>query len=261
MMSRLRASPPLEGRPLDDVVRVGQAAHFPALPAAQLRYFDVAPGTRVLAHCHWQPQPWEHPTLIALHGLESSSDAHYVRGLADKAFAAGFNAVRLNQRNCGGTEQLSDGLYHSGLTGDPLAVMRELVEVDGLPAFAVAGYSLGGNLTLKLAGDFGANPPQELRAVCAVSPTMDLAVCVDALEERQNAHLSVAFRAQPEAAHAAQGRGVSRQVVARCAAAASQRSASSTTRTRRRITASATPPTTTTAPARCASSTESACRR
>jgi len=165
----------------------GSSRAFPALPPAQPRLFDVAPGTRVLAHCHWQPRPWEHPTLIALHGLESSSDAHYVRGLADKAFAAGFNAVRLNQRNCGATEHLSDSLYHSGLTGDPLAVMRELIGVDGLKTFAIAGYSLGGNLTLKLAGDFGANPPKELCAVCAVSPTMDLAVCVDALEEKQNA--------------------------------------------------------------------------
>jgi hypothetical protein len=162
----------------------GKPRRFPALPPPQPRFFDVAPGTQVLAHCHWQPRPWEHPTLIALHGLESSSDAHYVRGLADKAFAAGFNAVRLNQRNCGATEHLSDSLYHSGLTGDPVAVMRELIDVDGLKAFAIAGYSLGGNLTLKLAGE---NPPKELRAVSAVSPTMDLAVCVDALEEKQNA--------------------------------------------------------------------------
>jgi predicted alpha/beta-fold hydrolase len=165
----------------------GRPRQFPRLPAAQARYFSVAPGTKVLAHCHWQPKPWERPTLIALHGLESSSDAHYVRGLADKAFAAGFNAVRLNQRNCGGTERLSDSLYHSGLTHDPIAVMRELMEIDGLTAFAVAGYSLGGNLALKLAGEYGADTPDALRAVCAVSPTMDLAVCVDALEARQNA--------------------------------------------------------------------------
>ena len=165
----------------------GKPRAFPSLPRPEVRYFDVAPDARVKALCHWQVRRWEHPTLIALHGLESSSDAHYVRGLADKAFAAGFNAVRLNQRNCGGTEHLSDGLYHSGLTGDPIAVMRELIEVDGLTAFGIAGYSLGGNLTLKLAGDYGDNAPKELRAVCAVSPTMDLAVCVDALEERQNA--------------------------------------------------------------------------
>ena len=165
----------------------GKPRDFPALPRPEPRYFDVAPGSRVLAQCHWQSRPWEHPTLIALHGLESSSEAHYVRGLAAKAFAAGFNAVRLNQRNCGRTEHLSDSLYHSGLTGDPIAVMRELIDVDGLGAFAIAGYSLGGNLALKLAGDYGSAPPQELRAVCAVSPTMDLAVCVDALEEKQNA--------------------------------------------------------------------------
>jgi predicted alpha/beta-fold hydrolase len=164
----------------------GKPRRFPALPTAQPRLFDVARGTRVLAHCHWHARPWEHPTLIALHGLESSSDAHYVRGLAAKAFASGLNIVRLNQRNCGGTEHLSDGLYHSGLTHDPIAVMKELIEVDGLRAFAIAGYSLGGNLALKIAGDFGADPPKELRAVCAVSPTMDLAVCVDALEEKQN---------------------------------------------------------------------------
>ena len=64
--------------------------------------------------------------------------------------------------------------------------MRELIEVDGLRSFAVVGYSLGGNLALKLAGDFGAHPPKELCAVCAVSPTMDLAECVEALERPSN---------------------------------------------------------------------------
>ena len=164
----------------------GKPRSFPRLPRAIPRYFDVAPSTRVLAHCHWQERPWEHPTFVLLHGLESSSEAHYVRGISEKAYAVGFNAVRLNQRNCGGTEDLSDSLYHSGLTDDPLAVLRELREVDGLSRFCVAGYSLGGNLTLKLAGDFGAQPPPWLCAVCAVSPTMDLAVCVEALELPQN---------------------------------------------------------------------------
>jgi hypothetical protein len=121
-----------------------------------------------------------------LHGLEGSSEAHYVRGIADKGFRAGLNVIRLNQRNCGGTEHLSPGLYHSGLTQDPAAVLRELIEVDGLPAVAVAGYSLGGNLALKLAGDYGSSAPPALRAICAVSPTMDLERCVTALERREN---------------------------------------------------------------------------
>jgi predicted alpha/beta-fold hydrolase len=123
---------------------------------------------------------------MLMHGLEGSSIAHYMRGIADKAWAAGWNVVRLNQRNCGNTEHLSRGLYHSGLTGDPLFVLRELIERDGIRAVAVAGYSLGGNLALKLAGELGEAAPPELKAVCAVSPTMDLAPCVEALERRAN---------------------------------------------------------------------------
>jgi predicted alpha/beta-fold hydrolase len=164
----------------------GRPRQFPTLPPATERFFDVAPHARVLAHCHWQAERERHPALLALHGLESSSNAHYMRGMADKAFAAGFNVILLNQRNCGGTEQLSAGLYHSGLTADADHVIRELAVVDGVNAIVLAGYSLGGNLALKLAGDYGDAPPPQLRAVCAVSPVMDLELCVRALERRQN---------------------------------------------------------------------------
>jgi predicted alpha/beta-fold hydrolase len=159
---------------------------FPRLPAPLVRYFDVAPDARVLAHCHWQPFPRQQATLLALHGLEGSSEAHYMRGLAEKALAAGMNAVRLNQRNCGGTEHLSAGLYHSGLTEDVRAVVRELLTVDQLPAIALVGYSLGGNLALKLAGELGDAAPSALVAVAAVSPTLDLGLSVAALERREN---------------------------------------------------------------------------
>jgi predicted alpha/beta-fold hydrolase len=159
---------------------------FPDLPPPDARYFDVASDACVLAHCHWQPDRQAHPTLIALHGLEASSDAHYMRGMASKAWRRGFNVVRLNQRNCGGTEHLSAGLYHSGLTADPLFVLRELIATDRLPQIAIAGYSLGGNLALKLAGELGRNAPPELVAVAAVSPVLELETCVRAIERREN---------------------------------------------------------------------------
>jgi predicted alpha/beta-fold hydrolase len=164
----------------------GRPRRFPNLPAPVPRWFDVAADARVLAHVHWQPAPHTRPTLLCLHGLEGSSEAHYMRGLASKAWARGWNAVLLNQRNCGGTEHLSAGLYHSGLTADPRAVIEQLVAVDGLPAIAVVGYSLGGNLTVKLAGEYGTAAPAALRACAAVSPTIDLACCVDALERPGN---------------------------------------------------------------------------
>ncbi len=109
-----------------------------------------------------------------------------MRGIADKGFTAGFNIVLLNQRNCGGTEHLSSGLYHSGLSEDPTVVIRELIDLDHLRSVVVIGYSLGGNVTLKLAGDYGDSFPSELRAICVVSPTMDLARCVEALERPPN---------------------------------------------------------------------------
>ena len=79
----------------------GNPRYFPRLPVPTRRYFDVAHDARVVADCHWQPRPWTRPTLVALHGLNGSSEAHYMRGLAAKAFARGTNVVRLNQRNCG----------------------------------------------------------------------------------------------------------------------------------------------------------------
>ena len=159
---------------------------FPALPAPEERYFEVAHDARILAHCHWHPDRHSRLTLIALHGLEGSSDAHYMRGVAAKAWTHGLNVVRLNQRNCGGTEHLSAGLYHSGLTADPLHVLRELVEQDGLSRIAIAGYSLGGNLALKLAGELGTRAPRQLVAVAAVSPVIELETCVRALERPEN---------------------------------------------------------------------------
>src|SRR4029453_8761525 len=110
----------------------GNPRYFPALPPPERRYFDGAPRARVVAECHWQTRRWERPTLVALHGLNGSSGAHYMRGLAAKAFARGLNVVRLNQRNCGDTEHLADGLFHSGLTADARHVIGELSAVDGI---------------------------------------------------------------------------------------------------------------------------------
>ncbi len=111
---------------------------------------------------------------------------HYMRGLADKAWRRGWNVVLLNQRNCGGTESLTPTLYHSGLTHDPRAVIRSLVASEGLTDVGVVGYSLGGNLAVKLAGELAGGSDLPLRAVVAVCPTIDLACCVRAIERRSN---------------------------------------------------------------------------
>lgn len=104
----------------------------------------------------------------------------------EKAFATGFNVLRVNQRNCGGTEHLTPTLYESGLSRDYRAILKELIEKDGLPEIFFAGYSMGGNLVMKMTGEFGARPPRELLGVCAVCPSLDLGASSKASDETRN---------------------------------------------------------------------------
>jgi predicted alpha/beta-fold hydrolase len=159
---------------------------FPALPEPEARLIRVTDDTQVLAHCYWQPDRAGCRTIVALHGLEGSSSVHYMRGIAARGHEQGWNVVLLNQRNCGGTEHLTPGLYHSGLTDDPRAVIRTLAASDGLRDFALVGYSLGGNLTAKLAAELADTPDIPVRAAVAVCPTIDLDRCVHAIERRSN---------------------------------------------------------------------------
>ena len=154
--------------------------------SAEERLFDIEPDVRLLAHCRWQTRRQERPTIVLVHGLEGSSSSGYMLGTGRKAFRAGFNVVRLNVRNCGGTESLTPTLYHSGMSGDILRVFTELSERDRLPEIYLAGFSLGGNLVLKLAGELGADSPPALAGVVAVSPSLDLSACADAIERPQN---------------------------------------------------------------------------
>ncbi|RXH54282.1 YheT family hydrolase [Granulicella sibirica] len=164
------------------------------LPAPEAQLVEVAPGsasqiaTQVLCHCHWQPSEVraDRLTVILLHGLEGSSNSQYVVGNANKLWAAGMNVIRMNMRNCGGTEHLSPTLYHSGLSGDVRAVMHFFLSRERLEHIALVGYSMGGNLVLKLVGELGSEGPKQLRASVGVSPAVDLGPSADMLHRPTN---------------------------------------------------------------------------
>jgi len=139
----------------------------------------------VLCHCHWQKDR-KALTLIVVHGLEGSSESQYMMGIARSGLAAGMNVVRMNQRNCGGMDHCAPTLYNSSRSADVAAVARDLVECDGISSFVLVGFSMGGNLVLKLAGEWGSSGPAEFRAVAAVCPAINLAAGADALHEPAN---------------------------------------------------------------------------
>ena len=159
----------------------------------QPRFFDTSPGVRVLGHCSWQAERHSRPTLLLVHGLEGSADSAYMLGTAEKALAAGFNVVRLNVRSCGGTLDLTPTLYHAGLTDDWRRIIEELSGSDGLDQLYLAGFSLGGNMALKLAGEYGTSVPKALRGIVAVSPSIHLPSCADAIEMRSNLIYRMSF--------------------------------------------------------------------
>ena len=178
-----------------------------SLPEGEDRLFRVDAETQIKGVCHWQrgkpfteaadqlerrlkptlqdDRPRHVPVVVVLHGLEGSCDSNYARGVADKAWIRGLHAIRLNQRNCGGTERLTPTLYNSGLSGDYLAVLMELIG-QGFEKVFFVGYSMGGNLATKMAGELGEGAPKELRGVATVCPALDLSRCADALELGEN---------------------------------------------------------------------------
>lgn len=139
--------------------------------------------SQVLCHCHWQPREVrsQRLTVVLVHGLEGSSNSQYIVGNTARALAAGLNVVRMNMRSCGGTDHLSPTLYHSGRSGDVGVVLNAIVREHQLERVALVGYSMGGNLVLKFAGETGSSTPPQLKAVAGVSPLMDLAASSAAL--------------------------------------------------------------------------------
>ena len=153
--------------------------------ASERRLFRTAPDTQLVGFCHWQPSRRAAQTVVLLHGLEGCCDSHYMQGIAAKAYAVGYNVVRMNQRTCGGTEHLSPTLYNSGLSADYRSVVRELAETERLERIWLIGYSMGGNLLLKATGEMGRTEPALVGTV-AVCPNIDPTRCVLELERPGN---------------------------------------------------------------------------
>jgi len=149
----------------------------------ETKLYDTEPGVQVLVHSQ-APAGQPVAQLILVHGLEGSSAAGYARSLAQAALEAGCSVHRFNMRSCGGTEHLSGRtLYHSGQTSDLFAVIQKLKS--GAPIF-LGGFSLGGNVVLKLAGELGESADRLIAGVMATSTPIDLAACVRELDKPSN---------------------------------------------------------------------------
>lgn len=151
---------------------------------AKATVWATEPGVQVMAMSH-EPERAPAGELFVLHGLEGSHDSGYCQSLAQAALERGFRVHRLNMRGCGGTEELSKTLYHAGLTADLRSILEQRKSEGGGPFF-LAGFSLGGNVVLKLAGELGERGREWIAAVASVSTPIDLHACCLELRKRKN---------------------------------------------------------------------------
>ena len=153
---------------------------------SERRLFLLPDGSRIAVDCSWQPDRTRSPTLIVVHGLEGSSNSPYMLGVTHKAYHYGFNVARLNLRNCGGTEHQTETLYHAGQSDDVRLVVKTLIQQDGLDQIGIIGFSMGGNICLKLAGEWGTHAPKAVLGVVGVSPLVDLTTSWQLIERLEN---------------------------------------------------------------------------
>jgi uncharacterized protein len=123
------------------------------------------------------------PSVIVVHGLESSSRSSQVVGLLRAAHRRGWRGFGINFRSCGGALNRLRRSYHAGETSDLAWVVQQVVARHPEAAVCCAGFSLGGNVLLKYLGEQAATAPPELKAAVAISTPFDLAVSVREMEE------------------------------------------------------------------------------
>jgi len=132
--------------------------------------------------CHWHNRPEANsstPIIIIFHGLAGSYKSPYIQGLMREATKNGFATVLMHFRGCSGKENLKPRSYHSGDSGDALAWLNVVkAKFHNSKIFGV-GYSIGGNMLLKLLGELGKKSP--LNAAVSISAPLQLDICADAM--------------------------------------------------------------------------------
>jgi len=141
-------------------------------PKVEIERFDLEDGDFVEAYWHNEKPNDNRPIVVLFHGLAGSFKSHYIQGMMRALEKKGFTSVLMHFRGCSGKENLLPRLYHSGDTADARAWLKHLkIEFKNSDLYAI-GYSVGGNMLLKLLGEDKENA--FLKSAVSISAPMDL---------------------------------------------------------------------------------------
>jgi predicted alpha/beta-fold hydrolase len=152
----------------------GLCPRLPApLPPAEDRLVAAGEDTRLRVQVHYAADRAADTVLVVVHGLAGSSASRHTLDITRQALARGVHVVRMNMRNCGGTEALTPTLYHGNLPGDLHAVVGAALSLPLARRVVLAGYSMGGDLVLNALAAWGDRAPAQVAGAFVVCPTLD----------------------------------------------------------------------------------------
>jgi uncharacterized protein len=158
------------------------------LPAGQYPYsaqchrVSLSDGDALVVHDD-VPAAWPSDGRVAvlIHGLAGCHSSPYMSRAAAKLNAAGVRTFRMDMRGCGAGAGLCSRPYHAGRSDDAAAVLRFVEQLCPDASITLVGFSLSGNIVLKLAGETPDALPENLVKVAAICPAIDLGRCVRSL--------------------------------------------------------------------------------
>ena len=117
--------------------------------------------------------------VILFHGLTGSYKSSYIQGAMRELAKSDFGVVLMQFRSCGEELNTLPRSYHSGETGDAKEFIEFISKTYKDSKLFGIGYSLGGNMLLKLLGEYGDDSP--LSSAISVSAPLELDTCADAI--------------------------------------------------------------------------------
>ena len=160
----------------------GRGGAGPELSSEEMR-IPLPGGGALRARASWQPASSGPRTAVVLvHGVGGSNESSYMRRAAIAFYRAGLHTVRLNLRGAGDSMPDAPALHHAGLIEDPQVALEAVARHPAVKDVVLLGFSLGGNVALKLAAAWGAAIPSFVRAVATLSAPLDLVEASRGLE-------------------------------------------------------------------------------
>ena len=153
----------------------GSFFNFEHPPRSTTNYIELKDNDKLAIEVT-TPKKWKpnNPTVVLIHGLCGSDKSSYLIRMSKKLRKKNIKSIRVNLRGCGTGKGLAKKIYHCGQSMDILEVLKSIKQDEPQSPITLIGFSLGGNIALKLAGELKDQAKNYIDQVIAINPPIDL---------------------------------------------------------------------------------------